>query len=257
MSRELSLTEQQTALVPQRDLTPAIWDMINGMAPVMHGSRLFGVASKEAAAAIMLKGHELGLGITASFEFIQVIQGKPGLSPRGALALLLNHPQIERIDIKRLPETGPFIGYECFMRRRNGFEHRARFCLEDARRAGLVKAGSGWENYPENMCLWRAVGFCADVVAPDITAGMTSIMKMPEQFGVSLSEEGDVIDSTATLIPANGTFAQDTTQALNLPTVSLDELLETYGAEIILVANEGRIPGTDTELAAVAAKLAS
>lgn len=254
MSRELSLTEQQTALVPQRDLTPQIWDMITSMAPVMHGSRLFGVASKEAAAAIMLKGFELGLGVTASFEFVQVIQGKPGLSPRGALALLLNHPQIERIDIKRLPEDGPFIGYECYMRRRNGFEHRARFSLADAKQAGLVKPGSGWENYPENMCLWRAVGFCADVVAPDITAGMTSIMKMPEQLGVELTEEGDVIEGQWTPAAAGPVMVTMQPQP-ELPT--LDDLLERYGAETILAANEGRIPGTDTELATVAAKLAA
>lgn len=247
--------------VPVRELTPQIWQMLNEMAPVMHQSRLFGVTSRDAAAAIMLKGWELGLGITASFEFVQVIQGKPSLSPRGALALLLKCPEIERIEIHRLPAEGPYIGHECYMRRRNGFEHRARFTMDDANRAGLVKPGSGWANYPENMCMWRAVGFAADVVAPDITAGMTDLMKRPEQLGVALSEGGDVIEGQWSPAPASTpTSTQAPTQpaqsAQAEPGITLDDLLALYEAERIIVANEGRIPATDAEVAAVAAKLA-
>jgi hypothetical protein len=82
------MSDEILGIVPiqQRELTPQVWQMISQMAPVMWKSRLFGVVSQEAAAAIMLKGYELGLSVTASFEFIHVIQGKPGLSPRGALA---------------------------------------------------------------------------------------------------------------------------------------------------------------------------
>jgi hypothetical protein len=47
----------------------------------MHQARLFGVNNAEQAMAIMLKGYELGLGLTASFEFVQVVQGRPALSP--------------------------------------------------------------------------------------------------------------------------------------------------------------------------------
>ena len=46
------------------------------------------------------------------------------------------------------------------------------------------------------MCLWRTVGFAADVVFPDVTAGMTTLMKAPEMYGVALTEGGDVIDAT-------------------------------------------------------------
>ena len=237
--------------IVQRDLTPSIWEMIWNMAPVMHRSRLFGVSSPEAAAAIMLKGYELGLSITASFEFVQIVQGKPSLAPRGALALLHNSPEITTLQINRLTnEQGAFTGYACHMARRNGFAYTATYTLDDARRAGLVKPDSGWANYPENMCLWRAVGFCADVVAPDITAGMTTLMKMPEQLGLAITQGGDIIDATPPLA----------TELPNAPTLTIsltmDELLARYGAEAILVANEGRLPGTDSELNAIAMKLA-
>jgi hypothetical protein len=247
------VTTTSLALSGARELTPSHWQMFREMAPVMHRSRLFGVSSEEATVAIMLKGYELGLSITASFEFVQVIEGKPTLSPRGALALLHNSPEIELIEVKRLENNNAFVGYQCHMKRRNGFEFTSRFTLDDARRAGLTKARGAWEAYPENMCLWRAIGFAADMVAPDITAGMTALMKMPEQYGVGLSEAGDVIDITPT--PAPVSAATPTPAPAPVPAITLDELLERWTAEQILVANEGKIPGTDDELRAVAAKL--
>jgi hypothetical protein len=245
--------DKTLALAPQRELTPAIWQMISEMAPVMYKSRLFGVSSQEAATGIMLKGYELGLSISASFELIQVVQGKPGLSPRGAMALLLNSPKIKKITINRLvSEKGIYQGHECFMARDNGFEYTVRFTLEDAKRAGLVKPGSGWENYPENMCQWRAVGFCADVVAPDIVAGMTNIMKMPEQYGVTLTNGGDIIDAVPTApksILATDPMFDDG------PVITVDELLAKYEPDAIMKVLDGRLPTTPQECRIVNDKL--
>ena len=61
----------------------SVWEMIRSVAPVALASRLFGVANEDQAAAIMLKGYEMGLGLSASFEFIHVIDGKPSISPKG------------------------------------------------------------------------------------------------------------------------------------------------------------------------------
>jgi hypothetical protein len=234
--------EEPAAIIPTaatRELTPGIWAMIEKMAPVMHRAHLFGVTSPEQAAAIMLKGYELGLSVTASFEFIQVIDGKPGLSPRGAMALLLSNPVVKTIDIKRLDDKGKFIGYECTMERTNGHKHTSRFTLEDATRAGLMKPNSGWVKYPENMTLWRAIGFAADVVFPDVTAGMTSLMKAPEMYGVALTQEGDIVDEVATSIPT---------------TNPLQELVNQYGAQAVMNANNGAIP-TNGQIEETRAKL--
>lgn len=220
-----------------RELTPGIWSMIEKMAPAMFRSRFFGVTSVEQAQAIMLKGYELGLSMTASFELVQVIQGKPALSPRGAMALLLSNPLIKEIIIKRLEGQKGFIGYECTMTRVTGFTYTSKFTMEDATKAQLVKPDSSWAKYPENMCLWRAVGFAADVVAPDVTAGMTALMKAPEMYGVALTEGGDVIDAPHT------------------PVIDpLQELVTQYGAEAVMNANDGQIP-TNGQIAEVRAKL--
>lgn len=238
---EITKHAEPTAIVTAatRELTPGIWAMIEKMAPVMHQAHLFGVTSPAQAAAIILKGYELGLSITASFELIHVIDGKPGLSPRGAMALLHSNPIVKEIKITRLEDKGKFIGYECFMSRSdNGFSHTSRFTLEDATRAGLMKQNSGWMKYPENMCMYRAIGFAADVVAPDVTAGMTSLMKAPEMYGVALTEGGDIID-----VPAQP-----------VSTDALQELVAQYGAERVMEANNGAIP-TNGQIAEVRAKL--
>jgi hypothetical protein len=242
------------ALTSNRELTPAIWNMIRDMAPMMHQSRLFGVSSTEQAAAIMLKGFELGLSITASFELVQVVQGKPALSPRGAMALLHNSPLIKEIKITRLANGGTFEGYECFMSRSNGFAYTGKWTMAQAIKAGLVKPDSGWANYPENMCMWRAIGFTADVVAPDITAGLTGLMKMPEKYGVALTAEGDVIPGSFVSAPAE-TAPVESPKAPTQAAITLDDLCNMFGGEAILKANEGKIPSTDEEVQALASKM--
>lgn len=244
-SRALAVADapMQIQTAATRELTPSIWKMIETMAPVMYKAHLFGVTGPEQAAAIMLKGYELGLSITASFEFIQVIDGKPGLAPRGAMALLHSNPLLKEIKITRLENGGKFTGYECFMSRAdNGFSHTSRFTLEMAQRAGLVKPNSNWQKYEENMCLWRAVGFCADVVAPDITAGMTTLMKAPEMYGVALTESGDVVDVTP--VPS----------ALDPIQNELNALITQYGADKILMIY-GNIPASLEQIADARAQL--
>lgn len=252
MEEKALYRSNELAFVPRREVTPEIWQMITTMAPVMHQARLFGVTSAEQAAAIMLKGHELGIGITASFELVQVVEGRPALSPRGAMALLHSSPQIKTIKITRLADqAGKFVGYECFMERSNGFSDTARFTMGDAERAGLVKPNSGWEKYPENMCKWRAIGFAADVVAPDITAGLTAMMKMPEALGVVLDDGGNMIidGNVRDVAPVAPGFSAPA------PMMSLNQLVDLFGADAVLAANDGKYPQNDDELNALTLKM--
>ena len=232
-----------TALATRNEMTPSLWEMVERMAPIMHQSRLFGVSSPAAAAAIMVKGHELGLPLAASFDLIHVIDNKPSLSPRGALAILHASSEISSIAIDRLTDAkGEYAGHECTIKRRNGFEYAAKFTLVDATRAGLNKDGSGWAKYPENMCLWRAVGFAADVAAPDIIGGM----KMADQFGADLSAGGDVIAGEWVDSDATAEFDESGQAA-----IEAQSLINDYGAEAVLAANGGTIPVTLEEVDAV------
>src|SRR4030042_6058297 len=98
------------AIVPAGKLTPSTWDMIWAIAPVMYQARLFGMSSPEQAAAIMLKGYELGLGLATSFELIHVIQGKPTLSPAGARALIQAGGELAGLEIHHAKDSSGATG---------------------------------------------------------------------------------------------------------------------------------------------------
>lgn len=225
------------------DLTPDVFQMVQQVAPVMHQSRFFGVSNAEQAAAVMLKGFELGLPLAASFEFIHIVEGKPSLSPRGALALILGSGRLAGITIEDLPN-----GCRVWMKRDNGVEFTCTWTLDDARRAGLLKPGSGWEKYPANMCRWRAIGYCADVVFPDLLGGL----KRADEFGATVDHAGNIIDGQWT----EGA-ATPVAPIAAPPAPTLDALVAQHGAEAVMRAAEGVIPGTDDELRRVAAALAA
>jgi hypothetical protein len=234
-------------------ITVQTWDMVRSIAPSMWQSRLFGVGNAEQAQAIMLKGHELGLGLMASFEFVQVVEGKPALSPRGCLALIHSAKDLVEIKIK----TSDAESCTVWMKRKDtGFEFERTWTMADAQRAGVVKPNSGWEKYPANMLLWRCVGFVADVVCPDLIGGL----KRADELGADLDAAGNVVEgSWNEVAPQQSAAAQSAPPepAITVsPAVTLDDLVARYGAEAVVVANEGRIPGTVEECQAVAERLA-
>lgn len=226
-----------------KPLTQDVWAMIQAIAPVMKDSRLFGVATEAQAAAVMLKGHELGLSLTASFEFIHVIESKPTLAPRGALALILGSGLCDGIDIRdESDDKGNPTGCSVTMKRKGGMTYTARFTLADAERAGLKKSGSGWDKYPALMCKWRAIGFAADVVFPDLLNGL----KRADELGADLDPNGDVIEGSWKVQGSQPAPVASVSQLD--PAKRLNGLIETYGAEAIMKANGGRIPATNSDL---------
>lgn len=253
MNLPTTLEETGVAIVPARPpMSLSIWRMIGEMAPAMHKARLFGVSSPEAAMAIMAKGYELGLGLTAAFEFIHIIDGKPSLSPRGALALLYTSPEFAGLTLTRLTDDKDvFTGYECALKRRGGFSHTERFTLDDAKRAKLVKSGSAWELYPENMCKWRAIGFAIDVVFPDTTGGL----KRADEYGAVVNDRGDVIEGSWAPSTNGSQLDPDPDPEPDELSAIIQDMTTRYGAEKVLAANDGRIPETVDQAKAIRKQL--
>lgn len=244
--------------------------VIMSVAPVMHTARLFGTTSPEQAAAIMMKGFELGFSLTSSFENIAVIEGKPTLSPKGCLALIYGSPECSAVRIKDIADDkGMPVACEVFMERTSGFSYTVRFTMADAERAGLIKDKSGWQKYPANMLRWRAIGYCADVVFPDVIGGT----KRADEFGADISPTGEVIEGSWNQVGSQPSQEElkrqvedlrkaqqqnlqaavtvSQTPAYNPNPNRLTQLTATYGATAILEANGGKIPSDDSELDSV------
>jgi hypothetical protein len=242
------MTENSLTIINQ-NLTPSTWQMITEIAPAMCTSRLFGVASPEQAMAIMLKGYELGLSLTASFEFVQIIDGKPTLSPRGALALVqqsLNFSDIKIRDIRDNNENP--IACEVWMKRKNGFEYTIDFTIEDAKKAGIVKPNSGWEKYPANMLRWRAVGYCIDVVFPDVIGGM----KRSDELGAEITPEGDIWKQTVVennvIVVEEKSEPEPEKETIPQYGWTLQDLLERIPDTDIMEVNDGQFPVTEEQI---------
>lgn len=172
--------EHRTSRVP----APDVLQTILALAPTMHACRFYKVASPEQAAAVMLVGYELGFGLTGAFEYIHVIENKPSLSPRGALAVVHASGELADWKMSELPD-----GFACWMKRRNGREYGLTFTLDDAKKADLIKAGGNWEKWPKQMLKWRCIGFVVDVLFPDLLGGL----KRSDEYGATVNDAGDVL----------------------------------------------------------------
>ena len=230
-----------------REITLGTVETAKSMGQLAYESGIFKAPKPEAAAMIMLKGFELGFPMTAAAEFINVIEGTVGLTPRGALAIMHNHPEIIRsVEFMDLEKDGKYYGCRCeIVRIKNGkdIKYAKEFTLDDARTADLVKPKSGWEKYPQQMCQWRAMGFAADIACPDLLAGLTGLMKMPE-----LSPDGS--------FDTEQIQSEQTIEVLpSAPQITLAELISKYGAEDILAVNNGMMPKNNEECAKIAQKL--
>jgi hypothetical protein len=166
-----------TALPSERQ-----WHMIIDMGQKLVASGLLPTTIKkpEAAAAIILKGRELGIPAMQAFSHIHVIQGKPTCSSELMLALLA-----------RGGVTWDWIsdgsqGSAEIVFRRAGFgEATGRYTIAEARTAKLT-AKDTWKNFESNMLRARAISNGARMIGPDLLSGMSYT---PEEMGVEVDED--------------------------------------------------------------------
>jgi hypothetical protein len=75
----------------------------------------------------------------------------------------------------------------------HGWEDLGEFTysIEDAKRAGLVKSGSSWEKYPQNMLFARAISSGVRIYCPDVFNG--NLVYVPEELGAQVDEDGEPV----------------------------------------------------------------
>lgn len=173
------MTTEQTALtapppatpLSRPGITPETLYLMQMLAPSFHQARWFGISSPEQAIVLMAKAADLGLPITAAFEYFDIIENKPALKPIGALALI---HRSGRIDIQ-IDDAAADRCAVTMTRRDTGFRHTVTYTAEEAKAAGLIKQdkdGSAWRRFTKDMLRNRAVGRCARIVAPDVLGGL-------------------------------------------------------------------------------------
>lgn len=210
----------------------------------LHASRLFGTRSPEHAYAIVLIGAEVGVGPTTALTQIAVIQGKPAFGAALVGALVKKSGRYD-YDVTEMTDQAVTVRFTEHVRPVPGVDQGgnrllgdSRFTLQDAQRAGLGTSPT-WQRFPRNLLLARALTNGARWYCPDILAG------------AAYTAEEIADGSAPEPIPVPG--VPDAAAV----TVTLDVLVERYGAEAVLEAGGGELPSTPDVIASLAEHLAA
>lgn len=139
---------------------------------VLAGLAPKGMNAQGAALAIQA-GMERGLGALGGLQALVPINGNLSWRGQAAYALIQNsgacRPGTLRVWTEGEGEqaVGIAVGH------RVGYSEpeRREFAVADAKRAGLWGRGGPWTQYPKRMLAWRALGFLARDVFPDVLGG--------------------------------------------------------------------------------------
>jgi len=140
-------------------------------------SRKLGFGRAEEAEAIIIAGRELGLPAMASLRTLFISRDKVCMSGACVVALVLRSGMAEYFELDESDSE-----HAVYVTKRKGGrkEHFRGYSVEEARKVGLVKPSSGWVNYPQNMCEWRAAAFLARSIYPDVMFGLYTKEEMDD-----------------------------------------------------------------------------
>jgi hypothetical protein len=169
-------------------------DMIRSVADLMAISEMLvksgmlptSIKTKEAAAAIILKGREIGMPMMESFSLINVIQGKPTIAPQGMIALARRTRELEYLKVENNPTN---TATTVRVKRKGEPEFVTTFSDEDAKAMQLLNKDN-WQKQRPVMRQWRAVSANLRITFADVIGGMY----VPEEMGALVDDEGEIVD---------------------------------------------------------------
>ena len=140
-------------------------------------SKLFGVASREAALMIMLTGRSLGIDPVAAMRGTHIVSGKSVLSSDMMVGIVRKSGVCESWTV--IESTHEKCVIET---RRKGDDTPVRhtWTIEMAKRAGLAGKGT-WAAYPHAMLRARCSAELARMVYPDFLFGVYAEGEIPEE----------------------------------------------------------------------------
>jgi hypothetical protein len=178
----------QSSVVPSGE-----WNLMQQQATALAASDIIPGAYRRKPANVLvaaITGRHYGWDVLTAMRNGHVIEGNWGMKPEAMLGLVRQHGH-------SVSGTMSDQGATVTGRRADtGDELTVTFTLEDAKRAKLAGKGT-WQQYPANMCYWRAVGMLCRMLFSDITAGVMSA----EELGADVDPDGNVIDAYEVVEP--------------------------------------------------------
>lgn len=155
------------------------------MAKQAADSKLYrGIGDQAGIMMIMLAARELGISPMQGLNGgLHLIQGKVEISARMMSALIRKQGhsvQIVESSDERCILKGKRVD--------NGDEGSAEYTIDEAKRAGLVKKGGGWEKHPSDMLFARALSRLARQLFSDVIGVGYVEGEIPREKGVKQPE---------------------------------------------------------------------
>lgn len=166
------------------------------------------VKTEQQAIAIIMMGRELNLPPWQAINGINVIKGKPTVSPQLMVALVNRSGALENMVVDSQEEYCTVT-----MKRVGRTEHSETFTLKDAQKLNLT-GKHNWRAQPKTMLKWRAIAACARVVFPDVICGIYTTEEINPD--VLVDDHGNVEVVASSYVPQEEKSSSGT-QAIEAP----------------------------------------
>ena len=171
------------------EVKPSSLAELRSMGEVFFQSGMFpNIRSAAQAVVKIMAGRELGLPPVYSMTKVHIVESKIYIAAE-IMAVCIKKSGDYDYKIVKLDDN------ECLIQ----FSHKGEplipvssFTMADAKRAGVVRANSGWEKYPRAMLFSKAMSQGTHLHCPHLIAGAFT----PEDFG--WTEQGNTLISTET-----------------------------------------------------------
>jgi len=173
-SQALAIAEPVEATNQAMALVPSSLDGAYQLAAWLSNAQLLPPALRGKQAdlfTMILAGMELGLPPMAALRGMYIVNGKPALEAKTKAAICLQRGAA--LYFKRTEYTPEATTWETF-RRGQTEPVPMRFTRKEAEAAGLTRKDGPWQQYPQRMISWRALGWLCDDVYPDIVLGVAT-----------------------------------------------------------------------------------
>lgn len=184
-------------------ITITEWDAMRQQAEAYVKSGLLPMAinTPEKALVIMQKGKELGIPPMEAMSSINVIQGKPSVSPQLMLALARRTKELENFSIEKTDKQATVK-----VKRKGQNEVVIVFTIEMAAQMGL-STKENWKKMPGIMLQWRAVAENLRLTFPDAISGLYTY----DEMGAEVDADGNLAQTITTRGTVQMPKALDTT----------------------------------------------
>ena len=151
-----------------------VWNVMRQQAETLVKSGFLPTAinTPEKALAIMQKGKELGIPPMEAMTSINVIQGKPSVSPQLMLALARRTKELEDLKMDITAQRATVT-----IKRKGQSEYTTEFGVKEATDLGLM-AKDNYKKQAGTMFGWRALAANLRITFPDAIGGLYLIEEM-------------------------------------------------------------------------------